>query len=433
MADHWIVSLVKSTYDNGRNSKQDVIPSESVKSASFHSRELPKGITKFVSPITGKVTFRVMAGVVQGKKIRKEFGEDAFDGIENALVCAKQWYEDKRAEIRSDRSAVVNMPDKDRWTYMGALERLTNYPELSLNEVIEMGLKYYREHLVKKTVTVEVAVAEFLKFKASGKHPAKASYLSSMGAMLRSFAKEFGPRKLTEIKAQEIEVFLENRDLSPVSWNNWRRDLRTMFNFARSERNLWIKTNPAESVRLEKIIRDEVTILSIEEAKKVLKKATEFYDRLVPFLVVGMFGGLRRDEAQAMSWEDINWQDSTIKVLNAKAHSKRYRYVHLEPVLRAWLEKYRPESDSGPTCTMRYARRNDLKGLSMKTGINCSENLYRHSFGSYHYAAYENAEKTMLEMGHTNRTTFETYYKRGISKPRALPYWELTPEAVLSA
>jgi integrase len=392
--------------------------------------ELPKGIRIIRSAITGKVTYEATAAVVNGKKIRKEFGEERFDGHANALAAAKYWLEDMRKEVRENRSTVVEIPHRDRWIYLVNIEKITE-AGITFQQCIEAGLRYHREHTVRRGITVDKAVEEFLSFKR--RQGRKESYFRSLAPMLRAFAGAFKERKMHEITTQDIERFLDKREIGSVSWNNWRRDLRTLFNFGRTERNGWVKSNPAEEVMLRTIVHEEVTILSINDAKKVLAKALELYPRVVPFMVLGIFGGLRREEAQNALWEDVNWDHGTIRVRNAKARSVANRYVHMEPVFKAWLEKCRPKEGGGPMCTMQYARRNDLQELSVETSVDCTENIYRHSFGSYHYANFENKPKTMLEMGHTNPTTFDRYYRRAIPRPIARQYWELTPEAVLSA
>ena len=54
-------------------------------------------------------------------------------------------------------------------------------------------------------------------------------------------------------------------------------------------------------------------------------------------------------------------------------------------------------------------------------------NALRHSFASYHMAAFENAASTALELGHhDSRVTFEHY--RELVKPAdAQLYWQIVP------
>lgn len=53
------------------------------------------------------------------------------------------------------------------------------------------------------------------------------------------------------------------------------------------------------------------------------------------------------------------------------------------------------------------------------------ENGLRHSFGSYHLGAYENAPLTSLQIGHTDPTTTLNHYARAVSKTDALKWWKL--------
>jgi integrase len=135
---------------------------------------------------------------------------------------------------------------------------------------------------------------------------------------------------------------------------------------------------------------------------------------------------MRRSEAQAAQWEDIDWEQNVIKVRSAKLRSVSTRYVELTPPARAFLEIFKQES--GPINSGIYARRNELKEISEKTGIDCSRNIYRHSFGSYHLAAHRNRHATMDQMGHENLQTFVRFYRRPIPKLLAEAYWLLSPQ-----
>ena len=53
------------------------------------------------------------------------------------------------------------------------------------------------------------------------------------------------------------------------------------------------------------------------------------------------------------------------------------------------------------------------------------ENGLRHSFGSYHLGAFENAPLTSLQIGHTDPATTLNHYARAVSKSDALKWWKL--------
>jgi integrase len=403
--------------------------------------KLPDGLTKIVSPFSGKVTFEAMAGVINKKKIRARFGEDRYGSVPDALAAAKNWLGDKRAEIRRDRSAVINIPDKVRFQVIEALDRLKPHG-LTLLQAVDIALAYQKRNGPGEKVTLNYAIKEFLAAKLRQGRAIR--YVNHVEILFNAFAKEYGNQQISSITPDQIEEFLEKRNMAAVSWNNWRRDLRTLFNFAAEERRRWVAVNPAAQVDRKTVNLDEVKILIVEEVKKVLKAVAAqevktknqngeaAIGRQVPWMVLGLFGGLRRDEADAARWEHINWEANSLEVQSVKKRGARNRHIHMEPVLRAWLEKYKPENPSGPIGTLKFARRNDLRELSEKTGLDLLDNVYRHSFGSHHLWAYSDKQKTMLEMGHTNATTFDGYYNRPMPKIVALAYWDLMPEKVLA-
>lgn len=61
------------------------------------------------------------------------------------------------------------------------------------------------------------------------------------------------------------------------------------------------------------------------------------------------------------------------------------------------------------------------------------DNALRHSFASYHLAAFKNAASTALELGHhDSRITFAHY--RELVKPKAAEkFWNLSPTADASS
>ncbi len=51
----------------------------------------------------------------------------------------------------------------------------------------------------------------------------------------------------------------------------------------------------------------------------------------------------------------------------------------------------------------------------------------RHSFGSYHLGAFENAGKTALQMGHRELGTLFEHYRRAVKKEDAERFWRIQP------
>jgi integrase len=243
-----------------------------------------------------------------------------------------------------------------------------------------------------------------------------------MGAM----APVFNHRKLSEITAAELQAFLRERSIGPVSWNNWRRNLRIFFNFCAKEPNHWVRSNPADAIAHKKVNEEEVTILAVDQARSVLRGALQHCARQIPWLALGMFCGLRREEADQAQWQDIDWELGVIRVRSTKVRSASSRYVQLTEAAKEFLSLFKAES--GPIGTNKFARRSDLKKLSQATGVDCVSNVYRHSFGSYYLAMHQDQAATMFQMGHQSAKTFVDWYRRPIPGIVAHAFWAIRPE-----
>lgn len=380
--------------------------------------QLPDGIRKIVSEKSGLVTFEACAGVVNNVKIRKQFGEFTFGSELTALSAAKFWVKEKRREILKDRSSVASISDYERLAYLEAMKLLEPH-RVSLLEVVKLGIEQLERRAKVASVLFQDAVASYRAFKA--KENCKQTYLDGLRFRFGAMS-EFDDQLVSEIDTDELDEFLEEREIGEVSWNNWRRDLLGFFKYCQKQK--WINENPVDNLPTKKVDQDEVEILEVAQVRNLLSHANFICPRQINWLVLGLFAGLRRDEADRVRWEDVDFEHGVIKVQGAKLRSMATRYVELTEPARAYLSI---ADKSEPIVTRRYARRGDLKLLTEATGIACNKNLYRHSYGSYHLAHHQNVQTTMIQMGHTNPQTLVRNYRRPIPKLVAGAYWAISP------
>src|SRR5262249_32692141 len=67
-------------------------------------------------------------------------------------------------------------------------------------------------------------------------------------------------------------------------------------------------------------------------------------DRMIPFLTLGAFAGIRHAEIQRLEWNDIRFDDAMITIGASKAKTASRRLVPIVPNLREWLMKHRQKS-----------------------------------------------------------------------------------------
>lgn len=297
-------------------------------------------------------------------------------------------------------------------------------------DALKLGFETLKAQHEISLITFNQAAEQVVEWKKTVTRDEK--YIRNLKTQYTAFGREFGERKLSDITAAEIEDFLTDRPklVSAVSWKNWKTFLNVLWNFALSPRNKWVKVNVVEHVATKSVQDKEVTAFTVPQAKQVLAAANAELPRLLPFLVLGMFCGLRISEIERASWEDINWVTKTVHAGKFKRkNSMANRYVVIKPAGLAWLERCRKES--GPFIeTGESGRRADLNKLRELT-FDFDHNIFRHTFGSFHIEAFKNAPDTAQQMGHTSVQMIAKHYRKPIPQLVALGFWNLTPEAVL--
>lgn len=68
-----------------------------------------------------------------------------------------------------------------------------------------------------------------------------------------------------------------------------------------------------------------------------------------------------------------------------------------------------------------------VRRVARLSGAPWPANVTRHSFVSYHLAAFENAGKTALEAGHSEQMLFN-HYRAVVTQTTAQEFWALRPE-----
>ena len=392
----------------------------------FKTQELPEGITKIVSPISGQVTFEAYAGRSFGEKVRKRFGAVFYESDAAALAAAKHWLADKRRELKSDRSVVLPpLADREKLLYAEAVERLQPHG-ITLLEAVNIAIAALKEQNVE-SVTFSEAAGKYLAHMQL-KNSAK-TYLRNLKIAMNALEEEFGARLVSEITTEDLQAWLLRRNITPSTWNSWRRAFRGFFSFCMEKRNRWTKNNPAEEVVLKIVDALPVTIYGVTQAERILAGAMKHCPNQVPWMVLGMFLGFRPGEADRARWEHINW-DADVPSIECCAKKNRdtgHRFVDLTPPAVAYLSLLKQES--GPMVTTPGIRLARLKELSKRIGVDCVSNDYRHSYGSYLNAIKGDAV-TMRQMGHTNVRTFHNWYKRPLPTSTANAFWAIRPNPV---
>ena len=162
-------------------------------------------------------------------------------------------------------------------------------------------------------------------------------------------------------------------------------------------------------------------IHSPSQVRHILETARRMDLNAMRCLAVKYFAGLRTSEATALEEKEIG--ERFIEVTAVKAKTRRRRLVTIQPALAAWLK-------FGGELPFRQVN-NRLRAVYAAAGIFCPRNVARHSFVSYHLAAFHSAGKTALEAGHTEAMLF-AHYREIVTPDQAAEFWAIFPDLIPS-
>lgn len=254
-------------------------------------------------------------------------------------------------------------------------------------------------------------------------------HVKGLDYKLRCLIKAIGNKAITLVTTSDLESELENHPAwSATTVHSAVQSWKIMFNFA--VRRGYLAENPADKIELPKIIHDEPTIFSVDEVRRLMA-ATLFSDRhpFLPacraYLAIGMFSGLRPDEISRLEWKHVCLATRTIRVKTANAKDRDRRIVDISPNLAAWLAPI-AQSD-GHVLTrrpdeLRAAARSVLRLAAWP------QDVMRHTFASYHFAAHRNEAATKHQMGHRDDgRIFYNHYCVPVSHTEAQQFWGIIP------
>ena len=316
--------------------------------------------------------------------------------------------------------AALAFTERQRAEYLECVEKLAPF-NATLRDAVQFYLPQLRA--TNRSCTTKQLVEEILG--AKGADGASKRYLSDLRSRLNQFAVSFDGRSASEITA-EIDHWLRSlsdsesgEPLAPTTRNNFRRVLNVAFNFARNRG--YCVDNPAANSAKAKVVEAAAGILSVEETSRLLENAPE---KLVPYIAIGAFAGLRRAELERLDWKEIDLQSHLIEVTASKAKSARRRFVKIKPNLLLWLKPY--AKPCGPVTPSNH--RKLLERARRAAGIQkWPSNALRHGFVSYYLAHFKKAgaAELALELGHKNANLIFQHYRQLVKPQDAKRYWSI--------
>jgi hypothetical protein len=245
-----------------------------------------------------------------------------------------------------------------------------------------------------------------------------------------------GINHIHECNADTVEQFLRSLrakngvdSASPKTWNNYRADLSTFFSWSRDPRRRWILENPCESVIKIKLNgTGEPDCLSVWKAARLMRDAETLHEgKLARYFALALFAGIRPGpEGELYKLADHTKRDRLIDLKRGiitippeVSKTRKKRQIVIRPALHAWLEATGPEII--PTNADRL-----LKRMRKRHGL--THDVLRHSFISFHVAAFRSVGDAALEAGNTEGVV-KAHYLNAATVAQGNAFWRISPKS----
>jgi integrase len=277
-----------------------------------------------------------------------------------------------------------------------------------------------RADLFAVRTNVQVAAEFVVSLKRKG---VSDIYVRNATSSLKRFTDTMAGN-IADVSVADINRFLDGfKKLGPVSKNGIRRNLVTMFGFAKKQGYLHPdRKTAAEQSDSFKEPEKEIEIFTPDEMRDLLLAA---HARILPLIAIGGFCGIRSAEVERLTWQDIKWDRGHIEIAGHKAKTAARRLVPLPENLKAWLAPWREET--GPILTI-----SDVSGALGDTAVKAKipggwrQNALRHSFISYRVSMTGDVARTSLEAGNSPKMIFR-HYREIVDEEAARTWFAITP------
>ena len=359
----------------------------------------------------GTPVWVLVLGVVEGRRQRRQFSTQ--EEAERALRAAKGMK--KRMGESGLGASPVELAE-----FM-SLRAQCAQAGCTLAEAVS----YYLSHGARllKPMPLTEMVEAFVWAKTE--QAVAARTLQTYRSTLRGLARMY-PRKMAhELTRAEIEAWLGSQGWEARTRNGALGHARTLMSWGRDQGHL--VNDPAAGIASRTETVEEIGTLTVAQAERLLRAAVQ-QPRIMGYVVLGLFGGLRRAEIERLTWDAINLKEGTVIVGARLSKTRTRRVVDLTKNALAWLKAAGDEVRGN---TQRVAPAN-LKELWPefwpKAGLAVwPNNALRHTFASMHYAHHQDEAKLQAQMGHESARMLHQHYRALKSKTEAAAFWALKP------
>lgn len=282
---------------------------------------------------------------------------------------------------------------------------------LSLTECVRREIERSGT-LSDASVTIGKAYDEFLAEKSSGADRKKT--VSTTGKWVETVGRDV---MLSTVKPKAVESYLATSygTLSEVTYNSHLSYIRTFINWCAKGRRGYVRQGLLDDLELKDIAWEEPKYMPVKDVEKLmraLEDKKDAYPDALAYCVTNLFCGVRREEVLRMATlpdaAKIHLDDETVRISKVKGYTKGRapRAFQIPPNALAWMQSFDYEK-AVKFITEQTTKR--IATIADSVGVETFRNFARHSFITYHVAAYGDPAKTQAMVGTSSKMRADHY------------------------
>ena len=387
-------------------------------------------ILPYTNPRTETASWRVTGTRRNGERIRENFADAPEAQYRHTELEAEFHATNGVAALRATR-----LTDEQVGIAEAAFKRMERDEDLLT--AVDHWLRTGKPATIKESPRLDEALKayeEWLETTTDLRPITKGHLRRRVGHFVRNVANV----RVTDVQPDHIEKYLAHRNVSANTKDANCRALSSFFTWCMKGKRHWAINNPCYAVEIEGLTSDddrEPVVLAVKECAALLRAAEQFENgRLVPYVALCLFGGLRPFETARLTWEQVNLVDGEIRLKGTQTKTGKGRIVAIEKTLKAWLSRYRK---SGEIYCSTYDL--ELKGLraSIGYGAPTKENpdlkpwvpdVLRHTAISHYFRATGSYGRTAEQFGNSE-AIIKKHYQGRVSSEDTKQFYALKPQA----
>ena len=366
-------------------------------------------------------TYYRVAYHIDGKRHRLHYND-----VEKAIAEA----EAKAAQLSRCDGAAATFSGRDRHVYERALEEIKDF-DVPLDAVaheykearklldgvpIVDAARFYSRHHGRGVTRKSVAAGVDAMIAIKTAKGVSQVYLADLRYRLGVFKEAFHC-DVNVLAPDDVAGFFERLRLSPRSYNNFLRTVRTFLTFAQKQG--WLSKETDLLARLENRSekRAPVEIFTPSQLTALLKNASR---ELAPCFALAAFAGLRAEEILRLDWADVERRPGFIEVAAHKAKTATRRILPISENLARWLA-IAPRNEHRLWQHSKAWFFEAMRNAASDAKIKWKQNALRHSFISYRLAEIQDVNRVALEASTSPQMIFRHY--RELATPEQARTW----------